>query len=108
MKLVCIKCPRGCELNIDGDNITGNQCLRGIDYAKEELTTPKRIVTALLKTEKGVVPVKTNGEIPKGKITDVVNEINKLYVKSTQIGDVVIKNCLGLNVDIIVTGDICK
>ena len=105
MKLICIKCPRGCELNIDGENITGNQCVRGIDYAKEELTCPQRIVTALLKTKDGIIPVKTNKEVPKDKIFDVVNEINKLTLNNVQIGDVVISNCLGLGVDIIATGD---
>lgn len=106
MKLICIKCPRGCELTIDGENITGNQCVRGIDYAKEELTTPKRIVTALVKTKKGIAPVKTTIEIPKEKIFDVVNEINNLCINDAKIGDVVISNCLGLGADIIVTGDV--
>ena len=31
MKLICIKCPKGCELTIDGDNVSGNQCMRGVD-----------------------------------------------------------------------------
>lgn len=108
MKLICIKCPRGCELTIDGENISGNQCVRGIDYAKEELTTPKRIVTALVKTKKGIAPVKTTLEIPKDKIFDVVNEINKLYLADAKIGDIVISNCLGLGTDIVVTGEVFK
>ena len=105
MKLICIKCPRGCELSIDGENITGNQCARGITYAKEELTCPQRMVTALIKTRNGIAPVKTSREVPKEKIFDVVNEINKLKAPNAKIGDVVISNCLGLGVDIIVTGD---
>lgn len=108
MKLICIKCPRGCELNIDGENITGNQCARGIDYAKEELTCPKRIVTALVKTKNGIAPVKTNVEVPKDKIFDVVKVINDLELENAKIGDVVIPNCLGLGVDVIVTGDVYK
>ena len=106
MKLVCIKCPRGCELTIDGEIITGNQCVRGIDYAKEELTAPKRIVTALVKTKKGIAPVKTTVEIPKEKIFDVVSEINKLYLDDINIGDIIIENCLGLGSDVVVTGDV--
>ena len=80
MKLICIKCPRGCELTIDGESITGNQCARGIDYAKEELTCPKRIVTALVKTKKGIAPVKSTTDIPKDKIFSVVKEINNLSI----------------------------
>lgn len=108
MKLVCIKCPRGCELSIDGESVTGNQCIRGIDYAKEELTCPKRIVTALVKTKKGIAPVKTSYEVPKDKMYDVVNVINKLMLEDAHIGDVVVTNCLNLGCDIIVTGDVFK
>ena len=106
MKLICIKCPRGCELTIEGDNISGNQCTRGIDYAKEELTTPKRVVTALVKTKKGIAPVKTTSEVPKDKMFEVVNQINDLYLVDAKIGDVIIANCLGLGVDVVVTGDV--
>ena len=49
MKLICIKCPRGCNLTVANGTITGNLCPRGIDYAKEEMTMPMRIVTALIK-----------------------------------------------------------
>jgi len=105
MELICIKCPRGCRLNIVGDNITGNFCPRGIDYAKEEMSCPMRIVTALIKVNEQIIPVKTSREVPKSRIDDVLKEINKVKVINTKIGDVVISNVLGLGVDIIVTGD---
>ena len=42
-ELTCIVCPRGCRLKIDDDlNVTGNSCPRGAQYAKDELTNPKR------------------------------------------------------------------
>ena len=105
MKLICIKCPRGCKLQVEGDSITGNMCPRGIDYAKEEMTCPMRIVTALIKCDGKIVPVKTNHEVPKSRINDVLKEISNIEVNSTSIGDVVINNILGLNVDIVVTGE---
>ena len=104
MKLICIKCPRGCELNIDGENITGNQCAKGIDYAKEELTSPQRIVTALIKTKNGIAPVKTSREVPKDKIFDVIKEIKKSPIKNYQIGDIVIENVLNTGANIVITG----
>ena len=104
MKLICIKCPKGCELTIDGDNVSGNQCMRGVDYAKEELISPKRIVTSLLKTKDGLVPVKSDKEVPKDQIFNVLDEIKKIRVDSVKIGDIVIKNCLGLGINIVVTG----
>lgn len=104
MKLICIKCPKGCELTIEGDIISGNQCMRGVDYAKEELISPKRIVTTLLKTQYGLVPVKSDKEVPKDQIFNVLNEIKKIKVNNVKIGDIVIKNCLNLGINIVVTG----
>lgn len=105
MELICIKCPRGCLLTVDGDSITGNMCPRGIDYAKEEQTNPMRIVTTLIKVNGKVVPVKTTKEVPKAKIDEVLKEICKINVNETKIGDVVLKNILELGVDIVVTGE---
>ena len=105
MKLICIKCPRGCEITVNGDSITGNACPRGLEYAKEEMTCPMRTVTYLAKTERGVVPVKTDKDVPKSKIFEIVEEISKLKLKKSQIGDVVIKGVAGLDANVIVTGD---
>ena len=105
MKLICIKCPRGCELNIDGENIAGNACPRGLDYAREELTNPKRTVTYLAKSQFGIVPVKTDIDIPKEKINEVLTQISKLNLKETYIGQVVIKNICNTGANIVVTGD---
>ena len=105
MELICIKCPRGCLLTVDGDSITGNMCPRGIDYAKEEQTNPMRIVTTLIRVNGKVVPVKTTKEVPKSKINEVLKEICKINVNETKIGDIVLKNILELGVDIVVTGE---
>ena len=48
-ELVCIGCPLGCSLKvtIQDDStmeVTGNTCPRGADYARKELTDPRRIV----------------------------------------------------------------
>ena len=105
MELICIKCPRGCKLLVDGDNISGNMCPRGIDYAKEEMTCPVRMVTALIKVSGKIIPVKTSREVPKDKIDDVLKQISNIHVNNTKIGDIVLKDVLGLGVDIVVTGE---
>ena len=105
MELICIKCPRGCNLVVDGDNVTGNLCPRGLDYAREEQTNPLRIVTTLIKVGEKVVPVKTSSEVPKARINEVLDEIAKIKVDTTSIGDVVLENILDLGVDIVVTGE---
>lgn len=107
MKMICIMCPLGCELNVEkkGEEIivTGNSCVRGPRYAVDELTCPKRVVTTLVKTLNGVLPVKTTAPVPKDKVNDVIKEISKITTKCEKIGDIVIKNVLDLNVDVVIT-----
>ena len=110
-EFTCIICPRGCLLKVDDNmNVTGNTCPRGKDYAISELTNPVRTITSSVRVnnrEDLLASVKTSGSIPKGKIFDVMEEINKLSVSApTRIGDVVAKDVLGLGVDIIITKDI--
>lgn len=107
-ELICIVCPKGCHLKVDEENgykVTGNGCPRGAAYGEKELVNPTRVITSTVKVESKQarrVPVKTAGDIPKSKIYDVMNELNKVTVKApVQVGDVVIPDVLGLGVDII-------
>lgn len=105
----CIMCPLGCELTVStqGDEIkvSGNNCLRGEKYAKNELTNPQRSISSLVKYEGGVVPVKTNGTIPKDKISDCMKELSEIkFDKKPAFHEVVISNVCGTGVDIIVCG----
>lgn len=108
MKLTCIMCPMGCEIEItkDGDKylVSGNNCKRGETYAIQEIDHPERVVTAILKTKNsGVLSVKTTLPVPKEMIFHVMKEINDLRVESANIGDVLIKNVLGTPADVVVT-----
>lgn len=109
INMTCIMCPMGCSLVVEKSNsgikVTGNNCIRGERYAIDELTSPKRIVTALVKTTKGVLPVKTTDLVPKNMVFDVVAEINKLTLKKGKIGDIIIKNVLGTGADVVITGN---
>lgn len=106
MELICIKCPRGCNIKIDGENISGNLCPRGKEYAIEEMTCPMRTVTALVKTMNSeILPVKTAKEVPKSKISDVLKVISELQIKDAKYGDVLVQNICDTGVDIVVTGD---
>ncbi|MDR0908413.1 MAG: DUF1667 domain-containing protein [Spirochaetaceae bacterium] len=115
-ELLCITCPNGCHLEagFEGDEliVTGNQCKRGIDFARAELTNPTRTLCSTVKTvfpKTPVVSVRTAGEIPKGKIFDVMHAINGVTLsKSIGIGEVVVPNVCGLGVDIIATSNILK
>lgn len=110
-ELTCIICPRGCRLTIDdNNNVSGNFCPRGKEYAISELTNPVRTITSSIRVtnrEDTLVSVKTSGPIPKGKIFDVMKEIDKLGVEApTEIGQIAKKDILGLGVDIIITKNI--
>ena len=110
-ELTCIVCPRGCRLKVDDDlNVTGNFCPRGAQYAKDELTDPKRMITSFVRVKNRkdtVVSVKTSTAIPKGMIFEVMEEINKVGVDApTHIGNVAIANVLGTGADIIITKNI--
>ena len=110
-ELTCIVCPRGCRLKIDDElNVTGNFCPRGAEYAKNELTNPKRMITSIMRVknrENVMVSVKTSTSVPKGMIFDVLKEIEKVSVNApTHIGEVAIKNVLDTGADIIITKDI--
>ena len=110
-EFTCIICPRGCRLQVDDNmNVTGNFCIRGKQYAISELTNPVRTITSSVRVnnrEDLLVSVKTSGSIPKGKIFEVMEEINKLSVAApTKIGDIVVKDILGLGVDIVITKNI--
>lgn len=110
-ELTCIICPRGCRLKVDDQlNVTGNFCTRGKQYAINELTHPMRTITSTVRVCNRldcVVAVKTVPEIPKDKIFAVMNEINKVKINAPcHIGQIVIKNVLNLNSDIVVCQNI--
>ncbi len=108
MRLTCIMCPLGCQIDIEKDQgryiVKGNSCGRGKDYAISEMTCPKRIVTALVHTPHGVLPVKTTIAVPKDKINDVLNAISKLKLTDAKYGEMIINNVCDTGANIIVTG----
>ena len=113
-ELTCIVCPRGCRLKVDDDmNVTGNACPRGKIYAINELTNPTRMITSTVKlvgsSELNRLPVMTDNPIPKGKIFEVMQEINKASCKCpVNIHDVIISNVLDLGVNIVATRTVLK
>lgn len=103
-------------MNIEGEGkdikVTGNSCKRGLQFALSEMTEPKRTICTTVKTvfpEVPVLPVRVSAEIPKDRIFDVMKEINKVCVdKKVDRGEPVLKNVLGLGVDIIATSAVLK
>jgi CxxC motif-containing protein len=112
-KLICIRCPRGCEVvtTIDGysvDTVQGNVCKMGLQYVKDEVESPKRILTTLVKVKNGVralVPVWTEEPIPKEKFWDLVKELRSVEIEApVKVGQVVLKDVFGTGVDVVTSG----
>ena len=114
MNLVCIQCPLGCHLTVeekDGEIIvTGNNCPRGAAYGKSEMTAPVRILTttvAIDSADHHRLPVISSAPLPKGRIMDAVKALKETEVKvPVHRGDVIVKDILGLGVDILASRSI--
>lgn len=116
-EMICINCPLGCHLTVDDSNlddikVTGNTCPRGVAYAKNEITSPKRMVTGSVRVEGGnlaMVSVKTREAIPKQLIFDSLQTLKTVVLSApVHIGDVVVANVCGCGVDIVATKEIEK
>lgn len=112
-QLICIGCPVGCLISVkrkeNGElEITGNTCKKGEEYARNEMTAPKRTITSILRLSDGrVVSVKTKEEVPKEKISDCMREIRKAVVKApVHVGDVLMKNVAETGISIVATMNI--
>ncbi|MDP8258356.1 MAG: DUF1667 domain-containing protein [Candidatus Aadella gelida] len=111
-KITCIECPVGCSILVDIEDskiakISGEKCPKGEKYAISEIENPVREVTSTVRGEGlslKLVPVRTRGAVPKGRIMDVMEEIRKIKVtKDLKIGEKVSEDLLGLGIDIIAT-----
>lgn len=112
-KVICIMCPKGCHLEVDDDlNVTGNSCPRGAAYGKQEVTDPRRYLTTTVRLESEHycrLPVISAGDLPKGKVQEVVKFLDTITVKApVKVKDVIVKDVLGLGVDIVSTRTIEK
>jgi CxxC motif-containing protein len=91
--------------------ITGNRCPRGIKYAREEITAPKRVLTAVVQMAGGgrMLPGKTKTAIPKEKIFSAMEEVKALTVQPpVMIGQVLSADLAGTGVPFVATGAILE
>lgn len=112
MKMICINCPRGCELDVTGSGngvtVTGNVCPRGEEYGKSELVNPTRMVTGLARIAgmRKPLPVKTKSPVPKGRIDDVLFALHQTTVQlPVKIGDVIVADVADTGIDVVATAN---
>lgn len=112
--LICIVCPKGCRVNLISDEtaergykVEGATCKRGVNYAIEEMTDPRRKIPTTVKIKNGTLnrlPVITAQPVPKHLIFECMAIINTIEVTAPiKVNQVVYENILGLGVDIIAT-----
>jgi CxxC motif-containing protein len=112
MNIICTSCPVGCRLTVfedkDGNiEVEGNVCKRGKNYAIDEFSDPKRIVTSSVRVFGGqydMVSVKTDKPIKKELVLETLTVLKKAKVTAPiDVGGVIASNILGTDVSIVAT-----
>ncbi|MDX2494790.1 MAG: DUF1667 domain-containing protein [Desulfuromusa sp.] len=102
----------GCplELNIvDGEirEITGNECKRGEDYARQEYIDPRRMISTTVSCNSGLwprLPVKTAEAVPKDKIIAVARALHSLKIEApVQMGQAILDDVAETGIAVIAT-----
>ena len=113
----CIICPNGCQIKVEYEgtnikNIKGDECPKGKDYIKNEITNPLRVFTGSVLVENGdfsLVGVKTPVPIPKKYLKKVGEITRRIKVEApVTIGQIVSFNLLNENIDLVATRKIEK
>jgi CxxC motif-containing protein len=105
----------GCKINVvyaDADEIEivevkGNRCKRGLEFVKQEITDPLRVVVTSVKVEDGEISmasVRSDKPVPLRLMQDIMKILKETKVKApVKRGDVIIQNILDTGSDIIAT-----
>lgn len=115
--LICVTCPMGCtlEVSLDGEKVLaveGQGCKRGMAYAMDEISNPRRVVTTTVAVSKGVhplLPVYTEGPVPKARMAELVFALSHVTVVAPiKAGQVVMVDALGTGVRVLASRDIAR
>lgn len=117
----CTTCPSECLLTVEVErgaggavvevrSVTSNSCPRGDTFAHQELTCPMRVLTTTVAVSGGdeaLLPVRTAEAIPLALHAQSMGLIRGLVVEAPiRMGDIVLKNLLNTNIDLIASMDI--
>lgn len=117
----CTTCPSEClltvevERNADGHvaevrSVTGNNCPRGDEFARQELSCPMRVLTttvAVFSGDEALLPVRTADAIPLELHAQAMALIRGLVINAPILmGDVVLENLLDTNINLVASMDI--
>jgi len=105
LELICIVCPMSCTLKVrvtdSNIEVSGNQCIKGVDYAKQEVVNPVRHVMTVARVRGGdfqTVSLITSKPVPKACIEKVMEVSAQLELEAPiELGQVVVKDICGAN-----------
>lgn len=114
-EMICINCPRGCLMQITSNgkdiSVSGNYCSKGVTYAKQETTSPQRVLTVLMRPEGAARPlsVRTDRPVPKELLKKCARTIYGTHPNfPVKYGDILIENLCGTGANVIATADMEK
>ncbi len=107
-EMICIICPMGCRIGVEDLNgelkLSDAGCRRGEQYVRDEIVSPKRMLTSVVPIEgsRQLLPVKTAAPIPKELIFTAMVELKEIKAQGEiQIGQVIKENLAGTGVALI-------
>ncbi len=111
---LCIGCPLGCRLEVEEDatggvEVRGNSCKRGLEFAHQEHSDPRRMVATTVRIEGGRwarLPVRTREAVPKAEVLALCRALHALTLTApVALGAVVLADALGTGVDVVASRD---
>lgn len=109
-ELVCVNCPKGCNVTVQLErdevkDVQGYGCKEGLNYARQEVIRPMRILTSTVRIEGAlsrVIPVITDGEMPLDMWQEAMDEIKTIKVQAPiAVNQIIVSDFLGTGVNLV-------
>ena len=109
-KFICIICPKCCELETDGKEVSGAKCKRGKEFALQEAVEPLRVITTTVRyeTDEGrrMIPVKSASPLPLEDIPQIMGHIKGVRISEIPpLGSRINVRGCSKPIELIVTGE---
>jgi len=107
-KVICVTCPKGCTLSVTREGQTvlnvDNGCKRGHEYARQEITDPRRMVATSIRIKNSLhplLPVYTSAPFPKPRIHELLAILREVEINvPVSLDQTILTNVLETGIDI--------
>ena len=90
--------------------MSGNKCKLGVEYVKQEIQDPRRVLPTSVRVSGGIrpmVPVWTPEPMPKALLLELARETRRIEVPApVHVGDIVLEDWRGLGIDLVASGEV--